>query len=73
METEKLAKALARAVKNITKDPAMVATAHSAGYIFATKQRRGKRHGLQVFVKVCRYSDELLASNPESGGLATVV
>jgi hypothetical protein len=25
---------------------------------------------VQVFVKVCRYSDELLAQKPETGGLA---
>ena len=48
------------------------ASAVSAGFIVPQglkKQKKGERAGVQVFVKVIRYSDAMLARFPFSGGL----
>lgn len=62
-------KAYDRAVKNIDRDEDMSSCAVSAGFIFPGGQPRGKREGYQVFVKVCRFSEELLKREPETGGM----
>lgn len=64
-----LSRAFKRAFNNLNNDDRMTASASSAGFIIPDGQKRGKRTGFQVFVKVCRYSEELLKSNPETGGL----
>ena len=62
-------RAYSLAVRDLLKDKRLVATSKSAGFIIPDGQKRGHRTGIQVFVKVCRYSDELLAAQPLSGGL----
>ena len=62
-------KAYAKAVKNIESDTMAAACSVTAGMLIPPGQKRGKRVGYQVFVKVSRYSDELLAKDPTSGGL----
>mgnify|MGYP001603937378 CR=1 FL=1 len=47
----------------------LVATETSAGFVFPPGQKCGHREGLQVFVKIARYSDDLLCEQPETGGL----
>jgi hypothetical protein len=47
----------------------MVSTEVDAGFRIPLGQKKGHRKGLQFFVRVCRYSDELLAELPETGGL----
>lgn len=64
-----LLRAYSKAAKNLTSDEAMSASAVSAGFIIPNGQKRGKRKGFQVFVKVCRYNEELLEKKPMSGGL----
>ncbi len=56
------------ALRRIQRSKAIVATEVDAGTII-TSGKPGHRVGYQVFVKVARYSDELLASDPDSGGL----
>lgn len=53
----------------LTRDPKMTASMTSAGFTIPNGQKRGKKTGFQVFVKVARYSDELLKEKPLSGGL----
>ena len=62
-------RAYSRAVKRMQKEHFTTRAQESAGFIFAPGQKRGKRRGLQVFVTVCRYDDEVLESCPLSGGL----
>ena len=62
-------RAYSKAVKRIEDDRSMLATQISAGFIFPPGQKKGYKIGYQVFVKVCQYSDELLAREPDSGGL----
>jgi hypothetical protein len=62
-------RAYSKAVKRIENDRSMSASQVSAGFIFSPKQKKGHKIGCQVFVKVCRYNDELLAREPDSGGL----
>lgn len=62
-------RAYTKAVKNLEKDPFVCRTEVSAGFIIPDGQKRGDRHGLQVFVTVCRYSDKLLKTAPSTGGL----
>ena len=70
MASGKILKAYARATKRMDGAPYLSATQTSAGFVFPQGQKRGHRKGYQVFVKVCRYSDELLASKPDTGGLS---
>jgi hypothetical protein len=49
------------------KDQQLTATEESAG--FAVKGKPGHQTGYQVFVKCCRYSEELLRKEPDTGGL----
>ncbi len=49
----------------------ILATEKSAGFAFPPGQKRGHREGLQVFVKVVRYSDDLRRAKPLTGGLLT--
>lgn len=44
-------------------------SASSAGFVLTGK--RGEKQGVQVFVKIIRYSDKKLKKNRNSGGLAT--
>ena len=66
---EQVCRAYARALQKLAQYKDLTATEISAGMLFPPKQRRKHRRGFQVFVKVCRYSDELLADDPNSGGL----
>ena len=58
-----------RAAKKFEKDPAIVSTHESAGFIIPDGQKRGKRKGFQVFVRVVRFDESMLKRKPESGGL----
>ena len=58
-----------RAVKRMQKDEMLAATEVDAGFIFPPGQKRGERVGLQVFVKVRRFSERRLRAAPETGGL----
>jgi hypothetical protein len=62
-------KAYDKSVKRLRKDHDLAAASTSAGFIIPAGQKPGKRSGFQVFVRVCRDSDELLKTSPESGGL----
>ncbi len=64
-----LLRAYSKALKTLQRDEAMTASTISAGFIIPNGQKRGKRKGFQVFVKVCCYSEELLKRKPDSGGL----
>jgi hypothetical protein len=64
-----LLRAYNKATKNLKNDDAMTASLVSAGFIIPNGQKRGCRKGFQVFVKVCRYSEELLKRKPITGGL----
>jgi hypothetical protein len=64
--------ALDRAIKTLKKHPEVSASMHDAGVFLdfsENPQKKGTRKGLQIFVKVCRYDEELLAKEPLSGGL----
>jgi hypothetical protein len=61
---DKLVRAGNRAFLRLFHDGKMTAASDSAGFIYTIG---GKKY--QVFVKVCEFSDELLASDPNSGGL----
>lgn len=58
-----------RAAKKFDKDPDLVGTHESAGFIIPDGQKRGKRKGFQVFVRMVRYDEEKLKADPMSGGL----
>ena len=61
--------AYSKAVRKLERDATLRASATSAGFIIPNGQKRGQRKGYQVFVKVCRFSEELLKSKPLTGGL----
>lgn len=67
-------RAYSRAVKRITKEK-LLSTTQDAGFIAdphnpeAWDAKKGKRKGYQVFVKLVKYDEELLAKEPLSGGL----
>jgi hypothetical protein len=67
----KVLRAYNQAIKKLTADDALWATEVSAGFIIPPGQKRGHRKGYQVFLKVCRYDDELVATKPLTGGLLT--
>ena len=67
---ESVLRAFARAVFSLAKDEDMTSRTVSAGFIIPPNQPRGKKVGVQVFVKACAYSDERLRRDPKSGGLA---
>ena len=62
-------RAYSKATKRLLADKELTATSESAGFIIRDGQKRGERTGIQVFVKVCRYSDRLLREQPMTGGL----
>lgn len=62
-------RAASLALRNIEKDDHMTATEMDAGFILPDQQKAGRRLGYQVFVKVARFSEELLDADPVSGGL----
>jgi len=64
-----LLRAYSKAAKKLQRDEALTACAVSAGIIIPNGQKRGSRNGFQVFVKVCRYSEQLLKKKPTTGGL----
>ena len=64
VEATDLERAMDEATRRMFLDGDMIAASESAGFL---KTIGGQQ--FQVFVKVCRYSDELLASDPDSGGL----
>ena len=64
-----ITKAAQRALGRIKSDPKMTSSASSAGFIIPAGQKAGRLKGYQVFVKVCRYSDEKLKEDKMSGGL----
>ena len=53
----------------LPKDTKVVASETSAGFILYPGGKRGKREGLQVYVRVAKYSEALLKQKPETGGL----
>lgn len=57
------------AAEAIQKDSCMLSSARSAGFIIPRGQKRGKRRGYQVFVRVVRFDEALLKSKPSTGGL----
>jgi hypothetical protein len=60
-----MGKAALRAIRTIKHNRRMTACEQSAGFFLAA----GSNDGLQVFVKVSRFSRKLLKDWPESGGL----
>lgn len=58
-----------KSVARLERDPKMTAAMTNAGFIIPNGQKRGDRTGYQVFVKIYRYSDELLKKKPLTGGL----
>jgi hypothetical protein len=64
-----LLRAYSKAAKNLKRDATITSTETSAGFIIPIDQKRGHRTGYQVFVKMCRYSEELLKRKPITGGL----
>ncbi len=64
-----LLRAYQKAARRLKRDSDMTAATVSAGMLIPKGQKRGKRKGYQIFVKVCRYSDELLKRKLETGGL----
>lgn len=66
---ESVSRAFAKSLKRILKEDNLIATSADAGFVIPKGQKRGQRNGYQVFVKVARYSDQLLKSKPLTGGL----
>lgn len=60
--------ALHTAVCRVQRSKTCLSSEHSAGML-SLRGPEGKRVGLQVFVRVARYSDELPAADPVTGGL----
>jgi len=62
-----------KAIRKLRKDPAMIAVEESIGFLDGKTSwlMSGKAKGakMQVFIKVYRYSDDLLKKKPVSGGL----
>jgi len=63
-----LAGALNRAISRVQRSKEILSTEVDAGMI-VNRGKPGHRVGLQVFVRVCRYSDEMLKAEPMTGGL----
>ncbi len=61
--------ALKKAGAKMRKDPAITSTEQTAGFILPDGQTPGQCEGVQVFVKVYRYSQPLLKAEPLTGGL----
>lgn len=68
VSTEDLARALRIAQRHVFADVAVKNSEHSAGFIVAPGQQKGERVGLQVCVKVYRWSERRQKENPLSGG-----
>ncbi len=66
---ESVNRAFAKSLKRIMKDDALVSTQTDAGFVIPKGQKRGEKEGYQVFVRVIRYSDNLLKLKPLTGGL----
>jgi len=64
-------RAYVRAINVLESDQGVTASQHSAGFVMASRQKRGARKGYQVFVRVCRFDEELLSRNRMTGGLLT--
>lgn len=65
-----MVRAYSKSVKRMLSDKLLTAASTSAGFIIPDGYRpRSKQHGFQVFVRVCRYSEELLKEQPSTGGL----
>jgi hypothetical protein len=62
-------RAYSKAAKRLLADSGLTATSESAGFIIPDGQKCREKTGIQVFVKVCRYSDRLLREQPMTGGL----
>ena len=62
-------RAFHKALRRMNPMTGMVKTEVSAGFFIPKGQKRGHRRGLQVFVTVYRYSDEMKTECPLSGGL----
>jgi hypothetical protein len=58
-----------KCAQNLEGDDAMVSTTVSAGFLIPGGQKKGEQCGWQVFVKMVPYSDQMLAHDPDSGGL----
>lgn len=61
-------------LRRLHDDPAMTAASTDAGFVRVKHADDGKggmghTETFQVFVKVCRYDEDLLAADPDSGGL----
>lgn len=54
-----------KAAKRITEDDQLTATEQSAGFIIP----EGSEDGVQVFVRIARFSHGLLKAHPHTGGL----
>lgn len=67
---DSLLRAYNRTAKRFADDPCMVSCMVDAGFIITPRDKRGEpAKGFQVFVKMCRYDEALLRSEPTSGGL----
>ena len=72
MATEdRLLRAYNKAAKSVHGDPeGLQSSSVTAGYIIPAGQKKGQRTGWQVSVKLERFSEAELISNPLSGGLS---
>lgn len=71
-----LERALKRGLKALRQDKGMSATERDAGFLDITGKKKGNKNDpplrvdkVQVFVKICRYSDALLEHRPDTCGL----
>lgn len=63
-------KAMLRAARTMKKYPELLATMESAGFLIPPRYLvKTPRAGLQVFVKLVRFDEALLAKHPDTGGL----
>lgn len=62
-------KAYNLAAKKISKDKSLSSTETDAGFIIPDGQKGKRKDGYQVFVKVARFSEDLLINRPLTGGL----
>lgn len=67
-----LRRAFKRALREMKAQRAALASESDAGFVIDRRDGRpaGETTGFQVFVRVCRYDEGLLADMPETGGLA---
>lgn len=67
-----LRRAFKRALREMKAQKAALASESDAGFVIDRRNGRpaGETTGFQVFVRVCRYDEGLLADMPETGGLA---